>query len=57
MNRTLEIMGNVAGAILGGALVALTILITISDCGPDGYGQRECLEEWSSAVAAVVAGR
>jgi hypothetical protein len=57
VNRTLELVGNIAGAVLGGALVALTILITISDCGPDGYGQRECLEEWSSAVAAAVAGR
>ena len=54
MSRVLEIAGNVAGGVLGGALVALMILILASDCGPDGYGQRECLEDWSEALATVV---
>ena len=57
MDTTLEILGNVAGAVLGAALIALVVLITVSDCGPDGTGQRECLDDWGASVAALVAGK
>lgn len=53
MNKALNIAGTVAGAVIGSALIALCLLILVSDCGPDGYGQRECLDEWSGAVASV----
>lgn len=46
---------NVLGFLLCVAAGAFVGLILLSDCGPDGYGQRECLNEWGAALADLVA--
>lgn len=54
MRALKDLLAGAASLILGVALATLMILILLSDCGPDGYGQQACLDDWGEALAAVV---
>lgn len=57
MQTFLDTAGTVLAFVIAAALMALVALITVSDCGPDGYGQQACIDRWNAAIVSTVTGR